>query len=320
MRLSLKIIALAVITAICAACEHKTLIRPGDDYALVTVAFDWQNVEKDEIPDEMILYFYGADGSTVVRKLPTLNEEQTIVMPRGVYTLIAHNDNAESMSVSAPTTPDAHTVSLLSAENDLVSTIYGRTTTGYVTPSGYPLPLSVQPERVVAAELTAIDLTETMGKLTITVRPQRVTARYDVVIKNFNVNRKAAEMWGAALTGMNATLMPQQTLHTDHCVPNAGGVCITIPFRLSWPEGSTTATSTFYTYGAHAEGAPQLLHLYVWGDNSSCLSRTYDVTEAIRTAPNPKHVQIIINFSKGGEDPFSPDEDEWEDVDEIVVA
>lgn len=320
MRLSLKIIALIAITAICGACEHKPLIHPGDDYALVKVVYDWQDVEPEEIPEQMTLYFYGADGSIVVRELPTQKEEQTIVIPRSIYTLIAHNDNAENTSVSTSTTPDEHTIRLLSAENNLVSTLFDKTTIDYVSPTDYASPLSVVPERVVAAEITAIDLTEMRENVTITVRPQRVTARYDVVIEKFNVNRKNAQVWAGALTGVNATLMPQLTLHADHCVPNAGEGCITVPFRLNWPEGSTTATSTFYTYGAPAEGVLQMLHLYVWSDSNSRLSRTYDVTEIIRTAPNPKHVQIIINFSKGGEDPFSPDVDDWEDVDEDIVA
>lgn len=316
----LKTIVLALMAAICAACEHKPLIQPNGEYARIRIEFDWQDVNQNEIPEQMTLYFYDNEGNTVVRDVATQLDDHYVILPRSIYTLIAHNREEESTVIN-PTVPQKHTIKLLEAPDDLVGTIFGKTTVHYLAPTDYPSPLSKTPHRVVAAEITTINLCETTEDTVITIRPRRITAQYDVIIKNLNIDRTATKAWAGAITGMSATLMPQPTLHTDRCVASADAGLTTIPFPINWPETSTTATATFFTFGSPNDQQSHLLKLYIWSDAQSRLSRTYDVTDIIRQAPNPMHVEIIIDFNhEGTGQPFSPDVDSWEDIEETIIA
>ncbi len=55
-------------------------------------------------------------------------------------------------------------------------------------------------------------------------------------------------------------------------------------------------TGMFYTFGHHEENMePHMMALYVWYSNKEKFYTTFDVTDQVHSAPDKRHVRIIID-------------------------
>ena len=129
-------------------------------------------------------------------------------------------------------------------------------------------------------------------------------------------NLKYATQMCGSLSGMAPSLLfGDESLGTE---------CVTIPFE-SVSDGVSTITGRFYTFGHHEENtAPHKLLLYVWFVDGSKYYYTFDVTDQIHSAPDKRHVHIIIDgldFPQpiGNGSGFQPSVDDWQTVEEDII-
>lgn len=345
----------AALVCLLAACEHKPLLLPGDETARVNVEFDWSEVAPGDIPDNATLYFYSTTGDCIQKTLPTNQADQVVVLPYGVYQLLVTTGSEEYVTPHPGSIP-THSLSLDDNPGGIVGLILGSSASSYDEPTDYPSPIAHAIDPIYAYIIEHLELPEGTTTTTVVVKPRRVTARYNIIVNNFQVDKDLARIWGGAISGLNGTLLPGKTLFANHCCPAAINPIVTHPFLLDW-DGTPTATATVYTFGtpthplttqpqapttqpqapttqAHPSTtqpqtltaqsqAPatqsQLLHLYVWSDKSSRLSLTYDITKIIAEAPDPMNVDIIINFNSQGGAPFTPGVTDFEEEEETII-
>lgn len=312
----------AAIVCLITACEHKPLILPDDETARVKVEFDWSEVAPADIPDNATLYFYTDDGDCIPKTLPTDQTDQYVVLPYGHYQLLVTTGSEEYVTPHPSGIP-THTLTLNHNPGGVVGQLLGTSPLSYDEPTNYPAPIAYAIDPIYAHIVEHLQLAEGTTTTTVIVKPRRVTARYNITVKNFKVDAKLAKIWGGAISGLNSALLPGKTLFADHCCPATVNPLITQPFQLDWDGTATTATATAYTFGTPDTQQPQYLYLYVWSDKSSCLAQTYNVTKIIADAPDPMNVDIVINFlgmeTTDDELPFQPGVGEFEDGNEQEI-
>lgn len=314
---------IAILALITTACEHKPLIMPDEALAPIRIIFNWENISPDDIPQEMTLYFYAPDHQPQIRQVPVAAKQGIeVTLPADIYNIITYNPNDDAYSTDHLTWLQ-HAISLHQATGDLPTTLFGNTTATYRTPTNYLLPLAHPLPPIVGATLQDVDITTTTPDhiTTITITPQYLTAHYDVTLTNFHIDRNIARVGAAALSGINATLLPLPTTQTGYCQPTTPTPVMTLPLTIQWAEAAAIATGQLHTFGV-TTGQRQLLYIYIWSDSQSFLSRTYDVTDIIHDAPDPMNVHIVIDFqgidTQAGDEPYTPQVDEWEEIQEEI--
>lgn len=308
---------LAALVALLTACEHK----PFDDYGgkvAVNVEFDWSEVTSEDIPDNATLYFYDEEGNAVTPVLPT-DKGSTVFLDYGVYHLLV-TCGSEEFTTTHKGSLDTHYLSLNDNPDGVIGQILGSPSVIYREPANYASPITYDIDPVYAYIIERIELPEGTATEKIIVKPRRVTARYNIIVNNFKPDANIAKIWGGAISGLSATLLPAKSLITGKCAPAQSASAITHPFALNW-DGVKTATATLYDFGTPNPDQHQLLHLYVWSDQQSLLSQTYDVTKTIAEAPDPMNVDIIIDFltsekENGG---YSPEVSDFENGEDHII-
>lgn len=311
---------LAAFVVLLTACEHKPLILPEGDLARVKVVLDWSEVDTDDIPDYVDLYFYPQSGTCIDKILPSDQEEQVVTLPYNVYRLLVTAGSEEYLTAH-PSAWDTHTLTINTNPDGVVGHILGMPTVQYREPESYPQPLGCALNPVYASIIERVEVDEGTAMTTVVVKPRRVTARYNIYVNNFQVDSNLAKIWGGALSGLNGALLPGQTLFADKCVPAVPTPVMTQPFVLDW-RGELTATATAYTFGVPDFEQKQLLYIYIWSDENGLLTLSYDVTKIIADAPDPMNVDIVIDFAGALPDgsPADPSVSDFEDVEEEVIV
>lgn len=315
---------LAIFAFVMASCEHKPLILPEEGMARVRIVFDWSNIDPEDVPEEMAIYFYDSERHSYLRQVSAKSTAPQVVnLPAEEYQLVTYNRNDNINSFTTDSWMN-HVITLNEAAQSLTSTVFGETTTIYRNPVDFPLPLSEQPAVIVGQAMRDVSVHPAEGEeVVVTIVPRYLTARYDVTLRNFHIDRNLARVGAGVLSGTNGTLMPVATAMVGQCRPSAPSPLVSVPFLLQWGEGSAVATSTFLTYGA-PDDQPQYLYVYIWSDADSFLTRVFDVTDIIRQAPDPMHVSIVLDFNGGGttegNNPYLPEVDGWEEVEEEIHA
>ena len=127
---------------------------------------------------------------------------------------------------------------------------------------------------------------------------------------------KYVAQMSASLSGMS----PALPLATEE--PDAEPT--TLPFEARH-DGEATITGGFLTFGQPAANATaHKLALYVWLADGTKWLYTFDVTDQVDQAPNPKRVHIIIDKLTlpepiGDDSGFHPDVDEWIEEEHDII-
>lgn len=300
----------AALVCLFTACEHKPLIMgPVPSNPGVTVIFDWSEVNPDEIPETVDLFFYpeDGDGGAIDRTLPTDEDEQFVPLPYNVYRLLV-TAGSEQYTTRHPGPWDALSLTIDEQPNGVIGHILGQSNTQYREPDNYQKPLAYALDPIYAYIIERVDVNGEEST-TVVVKPRRVAARYNVYVHGLKVNPSYVQLFGGALSGLNGGLLPGKTLFSDKCVPAPDANIVTQPFAFDW-KGEETATTKLYTFGVPDTDQRQLLYLYIWSDENGLLSLRYDVTNQIAKATDPMNVDIHVgntDFDTDHGDGFGPD-------------
>jgi len=325
MKKCLHLFLLAILLA-AASCQHKNLCIHHPHSITVKVVFDWRNAPEAN-PQGMCVYFYPEEGGQPHRYDFRGMNGGDITIGAGKYQVLAYNNDNEGVLFSGTHSFDTHYG--YTREGDLFEPVYG---SGYSS-KGAPRAKDSENESVVICPdmiwgCTALDveITETglfyiclpeeekdkyvpveSQEQVITLYPCENICRYSYEIRNVDNLSSTTQMCGS-LSGMSGAMtIADGSLHKD---------CVTIPFEAYPDKASSKITGSFLTFGHHeANSAPHNLVLYVWMADNSKYYYTFNVTDQVHEAPDPKRVHIIIDgleFPKSfGDNNLDVGVDDW---------
>ncbi|MBQ8224166.1 MAG: DUF5119 domain-containing protein [Bacteroides sp.] len=291
------------------SCEHKDLCYHHPHQVTIRVEFDWRNAPEAN-PEGMCVFFYPEEGGEPARFDFPGTTGGEITLAGGRYKVLTYNNDNEAVQFTGQLAYGTHMG--FTREGSLFEPIYG---SGYYTKS-VPQARGTEDERVVICPdmiwgCTAPEVEITESGLFYTCVPEEekdelvpVESREQVItlypceqLCHYSYEIRNAENLGyttqmcACLTGMAGTLtLAPGTL---------GSESVTLPFAATANHAEATITGQFLTFG-HCETNPDPhnLVLYVWMNDGSKYYYTFDVTTQVHTAPDKRHVHLIVDGLK----------------------
>lgn len=289
------------------SCDHKDLIyddRQGD----VRVLFDWSNAQEAE-PASMAVYFYdNADGASLRYIFP--NKDGGIIeIPVGSYCGLGMNsDDTDWARVRNSGDVDGFETYTDDAEN---LEAYGLSTRALPRAEGTEDErMAKTPGMLWADRQDNITLTHSSGEQVVTFYPEEVICHYTVDIKDISnleyVDRSEID---GTLSGMAEGYVHGADVPADEHV--------TMPFTLAAEASSKTLHGEFLTFGESVnDPGKHILTLYLYLTDGTRWYYTFDVTDQVHNAPDPRHVHILLSglplpkpiMAGGG---IQPDVSDW---------
>ena len=295
------------------ACEHKDLCFDHAHTVNVNVVFDWRYAP-DASPASMAVYLFPADGSEPLRYDFTNREGGVIRVPIGHYDAICMNSDTRDVFTRNTNTPQTFEIFTRPA-----SLIAGLFSLG-VRADGVPRADGTENENVASPpemlwtdnskERIVLRLTDVSQ--TITFYPGQVVCNYDVEIRNAQ-NLKYTSGVSFAISTLAGGYLPYINKVTEEAV--------TVPFDGMMHQENSTVTGATRTFGySPTANRTHKLTVYAVLADESKWYYTYDVTDQIHNAPDPRNVHIVLDglplpkpiVNGGG---FKPTVKEWQSVD-----
>ena len=297
------------------SCRHKDI--DFEDVAMqeVEVAFDWKTAPGAN-PSSMAVYFFDSSATDPERPVRFDFQNKTggeIEIPFGTYSGIAMN------------TDDTDWACFRNTDDVDRFEIYTRDAL-HLPSSGMrirniPRAREAEEENVVetpgmlwSTRADNLSLSAQDKKKVFTFYPEEIICHYKVDILDIeNISSIQATGIDATLSGMAGGFLHGQRQATDtRC---------TMPFLLIKDEPGKALHGEFLTFGeSPLTRNPHKLAVYTILSDGNKFLYTFDVSDQIYNAPDPKHVDIVIHGLSLPEpvvegNGFIPDVDEWEAVD-----
>lgn len=312
-------IAAAAVLAVTTSCKHKELCYDHPHTGSVQVVFDWQYAP-DAAPKSMALYMFPAGGGEALRYDFTDRNGGTIRIADGTYYAVCLNSDTENISHR---NTEEHEIFHITTPS--TSLLAGFATLG-VRSDGAPRAAGTENERIALVPdvlwtdyAEGIALTQISGTRTITLCPKLSTSNYTVEIRNAQ-NLQYVHGISGSISSLGGGLLPHRGCDalTDECV--------TIPFDARMEEDDkgekTVVTGSLRAFGHHdrTKGNKHELIVYAVLADGSKWYYTFDVSDQIHAAPDPRNVHILLEglplpkpiVNGGG---FQPEVDPWNPVD-----
>jgi hypothetical protein len=289
----------AAMLAALTSCEHKELCYNHPHNGRVNVVFDWRNAP-DANPESMALYLYPKDGGSVQRYDFTDLRGGQIEVLAGEYVAICVNSDTHYTLINQPS-------STYTSAADLVKYVEIATETSTRTSrlksisdrlaKVAPRADGTEDERVVYApeniwtayepNVVVLNVADA-GEQTITLYPAQAHRKYTVNLYNINNCENVTEM-SATLSSMAGGVYAAMRTPTEEAV--------TIPFAVTVDRATSSATSTFNTFGHCPEGYnhTHTVVIYAVMSDGANYYGTVDVTDQVHNAPDPYNVVISID-------------------------
>lgn len=318
------------------SCQHKDLCYRDSNKAQVKVVFDWSQVVEKADPEGMVLFFYPVDGGKPLRYDLKGKYGGVIELPVGHYDVLFYNNDTElnlfgdveSFTKHHAFTRSSHLLSR-NAFGKAAETAPRGGETAKQRIVGSPEQMWGGPYgKVFEVVSDACDLCK-LAKgnkcglvdiedegIVLTLYPQKYVGDVTVIGRNIIGVKRARDAKGA-LTGMS----PDINIKTRR----PGDEQATLPFEVVLDKEKSNLYAHFNTFRHPEADGKHYLDLYFVLEDGQKIHRRYDVTDQVRTAPDPWHIVIIIDEillppaieDDSGLDPII---DEWqtEEVDIIL--
>ncbi len=314
MRLRHTLLTLTLLSATAltlSSCHHKDL-EYATPVADVVVVFDWRDAP-DADPSSMGLYLYNTDDNSSLRYIFDNKNGGPLHAPLGQYSALCINsDNTDWARVTD--TDDIDGFEILTHD---VSMLTGQSLQTYALPRA----AGTETERMVAtpgmlwgSRLDNIDLIYHEGTTTVTLYPEELICRYTVTVLDVeNLEYARGASIDATLSGMAQGYMLGLMRPSD--------TAVTMPFSLAAPKSGESLNASFLTFGVTpTRSLSHILTIYVILADGTKWYYTFDVTDQVNEAPDPRHVDIIVRGISlptpiSGGSGFIPDVNDWQAVD-----
>lgn len=319
MRLSVRRIQSLFVTVIilmaCQSCQHRELCYDHSHTSPVSLIFDW-SLAPDADPSTMVVWFFPVDGSAGTRFELTRNGSTTrgntafnteVKVAPGQYFLVSHNGDTDNniergnsfhsyhvqtyddnilspmnRDENAPRPDDTGSQPIRSAAN----TLYSHT---------HPDVITVEPSATKA--------------VSVIITPREVTAIYNILITDVT-NLTAETEASAVVTGVAETWHPASE--------SPAGTEVIVPFALNHC-GQDCLRGSVVLFGDNApHDLPHKLRVYT----SYKYYYDFDITDQVHSAPDPRHVDIVVHglrLPQGSGSGMSPGVSDWgETIDQDI--
>lgn len=273
------------------SCRHKELYIVEEPTATMTriqVVFDWRDTPEAS-PESMAMYLYDDADSNPLRYIFSNSKGGEIRAPFGAHSAICLNAdntdwarlfNSESTNTFEVRTPDA-------AE---IAAAQGFDTRSMPRVSGTESErLASTPGILYGAPKEQFMLANHGGTDTIRLYPHELVCHYTVDIYDVeNLDRVKSATLDATLSGMAEGVNISRGVGTD------------VPATLTCTLKATAAESRlhgeFLTFGeCETLSKRHSLTVYSVMANGEKWSHTFDVTDQVSQAPDPRHVHIVLH-------------------------
>lgn len=331
MKKTIYMLTVAVAGLTMASCQHKELCYDHSHIADLKVVFDWQKAP-DADPESMALFLFPEAGGETQRYEFASREGGSARVSVDRYNGICLNsDNTDWVQYRGKDRYETFEVYTYAAE--------------VLTGNGFPvgtLPhvAATSSERVALApgELWCdrgehYDLSlerVTSGILpTVTMYPEEAVCHYSVEFTNVrNLQYLRSTVLDVTLSGMAEGYLPALARTSD--------TQVTFPFEGTLLKEENKVEGSFLTFGDCATTETRhYLTIYMILTDQSKWYMTYEVTDQIHNAADPKNVHIVIDGlelpkpitggdgsdggSTGGGGGLQPDIDDWQPAIEVPI-
>lgn len=292
-------ILLTLFAVLLAGCEHKDFCcrcLQADD---VEVVFDWSR-SLDAEPASMKVYFFPEGGrEALVYEFADIHGG-SIRLPAGNYRAVCVNSDTEFLHYE-------HTDRF-----DSIRACTGGGVSGQL-PGTDGEEFRNAPDRIWTDRLETFTIGHSPDQRRVIFRPAPSVCRYTVEIRNVS---------NLGYLGSTGSLRGSLTGLSDGLLLGTGepsGHPVTLPFEATH-DGKSTITADFLTFGPPAGATGKhLLRIYVQLPDGKKVYYTFDVTDQVRHAPDPRNVHIVLDgltlpkpLANGSG--FRPTVDDWQEV------
>ena len=274
-----------ILPAMLASCDHKDLVaddRQGD----VRVVFDWRNAP-DATPASMAAYFYDTSDGASLRYIFQDMKGGMIEIPVGNYSALGMNsDNTDWARVRSTDDPDGFETYTDDAEN---LEVYGLSTRTIPRAEGTEHErIAKTPGMLWADRTDNIALTHSGAEQVVTFYPEEVVCHYTVDITDVtNLEYVDRSEIDGTISGMSEGYRHGSSTPADEHV--------TMPFVLTGDTAEQSLHGEFLTFGESAsQPGKHILTIYLYLKDGSRWYYTFDVTDQVHNAPDPRHVHIQL--------------------------
>lgn len=328
MRRRLLYILVALCAIVLASCEHKELCYHHPHTVKIRVEFDWRNAP-DANPEGMSVWFYPMEDGATPRRFDfrgTTGGEVELAI--GSYRIIAYNNDSE-VDISTGT-GDYYSHEVYTRDGYIFEPVYGNAT-GASPHNVDGEHVAICPDMLWGDHVMDIVVTEdgvtyldrsgeedhTGGETVqvITLYPKEEICTYTYEIRRVTNLKSTTQLCGSLSGLAHGLFMGTEEIEHER---------VTVPFEAV-SDGASTVTGKFLTFGHCTSHDPHTIFtLYVWMKDGKKLYYTFDVTDQVDNAPDPRHVHIIIDGLDlpqpiEDDDGFHVDIDDWEVVNEDIL-
>ncbi len=308
---------LLIITMFCgglASCNHKDLIYDETGTPEVRIVFDWSK-SPEAAPESVVAYLYNPEETIEPLRYSFSDMKGGLAnVPGGNYVGLGfNNDNSDWARFR--NVNDHELIEVLTDDLAALRTFGLETRT---------LPRSNESasERMAqpAGALIWSDREDNLlidpykENQTITFYPEEVTCHYTVTIKDIeNIDYLKGANLDATLSGLSESYMIGKRRPSHNPA--------TMPVVLHQIAAKNSVSGSFLNFGnASNNSRKNILTVYLVFEDHTGSYATFDVTDQVRNAEDPHHVNIIVDGLKlprpiASGSGFVPNVNEWKSVD-----
>ena len=307
-RLSIGLVASAA-SILLVGCNHKDLCFDHTHTLDIEVVYDWQNAP-DAQPSSMELFLYDISTNASVRFNFQGRDGGPIRVEAGSYDAIGFNSDLTDWA-RFRNTSDASTFEIYTDDANTLNAYR-------LDPLSVPRAEAAGEERIAKTpEMLWNDFVENISiksgvdRQIVTLYPEEAVCHYTVTVRDIeNAEYLNGTELDGTLSGMSESYLHGQKSPSDSHV--------TMPFVLNSSD-EHSLNASFLTFGESPSAHyPHILTIYMILNDGSKWYSTFDVSDQIYNAPDPKHVDIVVSglklpkpLSSGG---FVPDVNDWQDI------
>lgn len=302
---------IAVPALMLGSCEHKELSYDTAVRHNVYVDFDWRKAP-EAAPTSMLVYFFPTAGDALTYTFPGRSGGE-IALPLGRYcALTVNGDNGDRMKMRHTDDPDLFEIFTKDATQ-----LDGGGFDARLLPraSGDESErVALTPSMIWSIRNDSIELREEdEGDRYITFMPEEAVCHYTVDILDVkNLGYLHGASVDATISGMAEGYLNGHGNSTD--------ITVTMPFTLKPSVEEESLHGEFLTFGeCNTVKTSHKVTVYMRLTDGTKWYHTFDVTDQVTDAPDPRHVNIVIRGLElpqpgSGGGGFSPDVNEWNDI------
>lgn len=317
MRLALSPLFLGLLSMLALSCKHKELCYDHRHTGNLSVVFDWSKAPDASVKG-MYIYLYPTSGGAMQQfYLP--KEGGTIEVPYGSYRALSINSDTEATLVRGESDWDSfelHTREAATLEGMTSMSISGDVPKAEGAEEQRTV---LTPDQMYSVREETVVVKEVEEAQTIVLTPEEVTCVYNYEIRNVKNLQYVSDVSGT-MSGLSPSyFVGRDELHTES---------VTVPFSTQ-SDGTSTLSGSFVAFGcteglSKADAGHQMVIYSVMSDGSKYYY-TYDVTDQVHAAENPRRVNIVLDgleFSQpvggDGDGGFQPSVGDWENEEVIL--